>query len=340
MAAARRQVETEVVVVGAGVMGLAAARALAQAGRDVVVCEQFTVGHDRGSSHGASRIVRLSYPQARWVRLAQESYPLWRALEAEAGRPLLELHGTLDLGDWEPNQRALAACGEPSEVLDAAEIGRRFPIRVEPGASGLFQPDGGIVLADHAVAALRGGALDAGAELCEETRVESVEEDGDAVTVGGLRARVAVVTAGAWAPALVGMDAAPTRETSSYFTADEPFPSVLDTTVEAISGYALVAPGVGLKAGLHQTGPVVDPDDPGAPDEAIAAGTAEWIARRFPGVSEPIRTETCLYTTRTNDEFVLERRGRIVVGSPCSGHGFKFAPVVGARLAALAIEAL
>ncbi|HWN20362.1 MAG TPA: FAD-dependent oxidoreductase [Gaiellaceae bacterium] len=340
MAAAREEVETEVVVVGAGVMGLATARALAQAGRNVVVCEQFAVGHDRGSSHGASRIVRLSYPEARWVRLAQESYPLWRGLEAEAGRPLLELHGTLDVGDWEPNRRALTACGEPSEVLDAAEIGRRFPIRIEPGASGLFQRDGGIVLADHAVAAFRDGAVAAGAVIREHTRVEAVEEAGDAVSAGDVRARVAVVTAGAWAPQLVGVDAEPTRETSSYFTADEPLPSVLDTTVAAVSGYALVAPGVGLKAGLHQTGPVVDPDGPGAPDEAVAAGTAEWIARRFPSVSGPIRTETCLYTTRTNDEFVLERRGRIVVGSPCSGHGFKFAPVIGARLAALALEAL
>ena len=340
MAAARREVETEVVVVGAGVMGLATAHALARAGRDVVVCEQFAVGHDRGSSHGASRIVRVSYPDVRWVRLAQESFPLWRGLEADAGRPLLELHGTLDLGDWEPNQRALAACGEPTEVLDAAEIGRRFPIRVEPGASGLYQRDGGIVYADHAVAALRDGALDAGAVIREETRVDTIDEVGDAVVAGGVRARVAVVAAGAWAPALAAVDATPTRETSSYFSGEEPLPSVIDTTVGAVSGYALVAPGVGLKAGLHQSGPTADPDEPGSSDEEIAAATAEWIADRFPGVSGPIRTETCLYTTRTNDEFVLERRGRVVVGSACSGHGFKFAPVVGTRLAALALEAL
>ena len=103
-------------------MGLATARALAQAGRDVVVCEQFELGHARGSSHGSSRIVRLSYPDERWVRFAQETFPLWRELEAESGRRLLELHGTLDLGDWEPNRDALAACGAPFEVLDAGQI--------------------------------------------------------------------------------------------------------------------------------------------------------------------------------------------------------------------------
>ena len=73
--------------------------------------------------------------------------------------------------------------------------------------------------------------------------------------------------------------------------------------------------------------------------EETAARTAEWVARRFPDFSEPVRTETCLYTTRTNDEFLVERRGRIVVGSACSGHGFKFAPTTGRTLAALAAEA-
>ena len=82
--------DTEVVVVGAGVMGLATARALVQAGRDVVVCEQFELGHARGSSHGSSRIVRLSYPDERWVRFAQETFPLWRELEAKSGRRLLD----------------------------------------------------------------------------------------------------------------------------------------------------------------------------------------------------------------------------------------------------------
>lgn len=333
-----RDVEAEVVVVGAGVMGLATARALARAGRDVVVCEQFSVGHDRGSSHGASRIVRLSYPEARWVRLAQRAYPLWRELEAECGRQLLELHGTLDLGDWEPNRRALAACREPFEVLDAAEIGRRFPIRTD--ASGLFQRDGGIVHAHLALESLRDGALAAGAQLRDGMRVDSVDEDGEVVVAGGVRANVAVVTAGAWTPALVGVEATPTRETTSYFPGEESLPSVIDTTTGDVWGYALVAPGIGLKAGLHQSGPIVDPEEPGGIDERIAARTAEWVARRFPGFGEPVRTETCLYTTRTNDEFLLERRGRVVVGSACSGHGFKFAPVVGARLAALALEAL
>ncbi len=332
--------DAEVVIVGAGVMGLATARALARAGREVVVCEQFEVGHRRGSSHGGSRIIRLSYPEEHWVRLAQEAYPLWRELEAEYGRALLDQPGTLDLGDWRANRDALAACGAPFEVLDTAEIERRFPIRIEPGQTGLFQADGGIVFADLALQALLASAATAGAHLREQLRVHSVEEDGDGVVAGGVRARVAVVTAGAWAPALVGVDATPTSETTSYFSFEERVPSVADRISVAVTGYALVAPGVGLKAGLHKSGSAIDPDEPVGPDAEVAERTAAWVERLFAGAGPGVRTETCLYTTRPNDEFVVERQGRIVVGSPCSGHGFKFAPLIGKRLAALAEEAL
>jgi sarcosine oxidase len=332
--------DAEVVIVGAGVMGLATARVLARAGRDVIVCEQFDVGHTRGSSHGTSRIVRLSYPEERYVRLAQEAYPLWRELEAEYGRALLQQPGTLDLGDWRANRDALAACGAPFEVLDGAEIERRFPMRVEPGETGLFQQDGGIVFADLAMQALLASAVTAGADVREGLRVDSVAEDGDGVTVGDVRARVAVVTAGAWAPALVSVDATPTRETTSYFTLDEPVPSVIEPNGGSAHGYALAAPGLGMKAGLHQSGPTVDPDEPGGADAEIAERTVAWVERRFRVAGPTVRVETCLYTRRANDEFLLERKGRIVVGSPCSGHGFKFAPVIGTRLAALAEEAL
>lgn len=330
----------EVAVVGAGVMGLAAARALARAGREVVVLEQFALGHDRGSSHGNARIIRLSYPEAAWVRLAQEAYPHWRELEAEFGRPLLDLRGTLDLGDWEPNRDALEACGASFEVLGAAEIERRFPLRAEAGVSGLFQADGGVVFADLAVEALTASGVAAGAQLREHHRVETIEEERDGVLAGGLRAKAAVVTAGAWAPALAGVDATPHRETVSYFELDEPVPSVVDTSAGARLGYALTSPDGRLKAGLHHSGASADPDEPGVPDPEVAARTAEWVAHRFRGVGEPVHAETCLYTNRDDDEFLLERRGRVVVGSACSGHGFKFAPLVGERLAALVAEVL
>jgi sarcosine oxidase len=332
--------EAEVAVVGAGVMGLATATALAQAGRDVVVCEQFEVGHAGGSSHGSSRIIRLSYPEERWVRLAQQAYPLWQELEAGWGRALLDQPGTLNLGDWEANRGALSACGVPFEVLDATEIEQRLPIRPESGQSGLFAAVGVIISDVVALVALLGAAPAPGALLRAPARVGSIEDEGETVSLDGLRAKAVVVTAGPWAPALVGVDATPTCETTSYFSFDEPVPSVVDTSAGDTIAYALAAPGVGLKAGLHQLGPAIDPDEQGEPDAEIAERTAAWVEERFPGAGARIGLETCPYTTRPQDEFVLERRGRVVIGSPCSGHGFKFAPVVGERLAALVLEVL
>jgi sarcosine oxidase len=183
-------------------------------------------------------------------------------------------------------------------------------------------------------------AVTAGVDVREHTRIDSVVEDGGGVLVGDVRGRVAVVTAGAWAPVLVGVDATPTRETTSYFALDEPLPSVIEPNGGSAHGYALVAPGVGMKAGLHQSGPTVDPDEPGGADAEIAERTVAWVERRFRVAGPAVRVETCLYTRRQNDEFLLERRGQVVVGSPCSGHGFKFAPLIGKRLAALAEEAL
>jgi sarcosine oxidase len=102
--------------------------------------------------------------------------------------------------------------------------------------------------------------------------------------------------------------------------------------------YALHDPVHGLKAGVHFGGVEADPDEPGEPDPAVLERVSAWVAERLPGADpEPVAAQTCLYTSTADESFVLERRGRLVLGSACSGHGFKFAPAVGRRLAALAV---
>ena len=313
-----------VAVIGAGVMGLAAARELARAGREVTVYEQFRVGHRHGSSHGSSRIFRLSYPEPEWVALAQEALAGWRELEAESGETLLELNGLLELvrGPEEGSRAALDTCGVPWELLGADEVERRFGILVPEGQEAVFQADAGIVRADRALR-----AFGRGLRVEEETKV-GLDVSGETV----------VVTAGAWAKELLGLPVKVTRETVVYFRLDGPVPSVADFKAGGGHGYySLADPVHGLKVGAHHVGAEVDPDAEGEPDPAIVADIVAWTAARFPHADpEPAALDTCLYTTTVDESFILERRGRVVVGSACSGHGFKFAPAIGARLAALA----
>jgi monomeric sarcosine oxidase len=330
----------DVVVIGGGVMGLASAWAVARAGREVLVLEQFRVGHTGGSSHGAGRIFRLAYEEPEWVRLAQEALGLWRELEGESGEALLELTGLLDVPiDPSTLVATLGACGAAYELLDAAEVEHRFGLATTC-CKVVFQPEAGVVRADRALL-----AFGAGANVREGTRVRALAPREGGVRVetddGAIEAAVAVVAAGAWAKPLlaeVGIDlqVVPTRETVAYFQLvdERPVPSVIDYRSRV--AYSLGA-GAGLvKVGVHRSGPPTAPDDPGTRDEEIVSFAADWAASTFrlarPG---PVSVETCLYTNTADTRFVLERHGPIVVCSACSGHGFKFAPAVGRRVAEL-----
>ena len=340
----------DVVVIGLGVMGAATTRALVKRGLRVCAVEQFQIGHKRGSSHGASRIFRLSYPDARYVSMAQQALELWRELESEAGESLLTTTGGVDSGKpLDDHVHALSERGAAFELLEAKDAQLRWPMmRVPAGEPVLFQPDGGIVAADAALKAFTRCAVGAGAAVRDRARACRLDHDADKVTVevGGsiLHAGAVVITAGAWAKDLAGsvginVPVRPTRETVAYFELDGPLPPTL---VEwgAPSVYALPSPGQGIKVGEHVAGPTADPDEEGVVSSASVERLSSWVGERFPtAASSPHHAETCLYTNTTDEHFVLERRGRIVVGSPCSGHGFKFAPWVGEYLAALAEDA-
>jgi monomeric sarcosine oxidase len=327
----------EVIVVGAGIMGSATAYALARQGRDVQLVEQFRVGNNRGSSHGRSRIVRLAYPEVEFVELAKEAFAGWRELEEASGQELLELNGLLELveSSAQSSADALAAAGAEYELLDGDGAASRWPVGVPDGWTVLFQPEAGIVRADLAHRAFVDGALVHGARLEEETRIESLDE---------LDAKVIVVTAGPWVRNFFpDLPVRTTRETVVYFRREgDPLPVVAQLHPETRGHliYSLHDPLHGLKAGVHHAGVTVGPDEPGGPDPAVVERVAEWVARMYPDADpEPVAVETCMYTTTVDEQFILERRGKVVIGSPCSGHGFKFAPTIGSRLAALAAQA-
>jgi sarcosine oxidase len=310
-----------VAVVGAGIMGCATAWALRERGAAVEIYEQFDdLDHERGSSHGRTRIFRLAYPQDEWVRLAAEALVGWR----ELGDDLLSLHGLVELAPTPEltSADALARCGEEFS------FGNPEPrVRVPDGWSALWQPAAGVVHADRARRAFL-----ADTPVQTGVRVEDPDE---------LAADVVVLTAGAWITKLVpDLPVRVTRETIAYFEhAGEPLPSVVELNVRrGHAMYALHDPVHGLKVGAHFHGHETDPDVAEGADPALVEEIVAWTSERFPRVEpEPVAAQSCLYTSTTDESFVLERRGRVVVGSPCSGHGFKFAPAIGRRLADLAL---
>ena len=355
--------DVDIAVVGGGIVGAATARALGAHAGPVVLLEQFTLGHERGSSHGSSRIFRLNYPDERYVRMAQAADLAWRELEHERGVTLVERLGALDLGPVASETgRALAACGVQYATLSAPEVEERWPLHLEPEETAVYQADGGFSHAERSHGALVDSAREAGVEVRESTPVLGLSLGRRSVELqlerGTLVARAVVVTAGAWASELleqvdVDLPVVPTRETVVYLDVPgaETIPPVIDyarlpakrdggITRVGQAAYALPAPGIGLKAGLHHSGPVAHPDEVGAvPEDGVRDWVSGWATSRYAEVGELRRVETCLYTSTADESFVLERHGRVVVGSACSGHGFKFAPVVGRTLAALAREA-
>src|SRR3954468_9922654 len=219
--------EGQVAIIGGGINGAATAWALARRGVDVTLHEQFGRAHDRGSSHGRSRIWRLAYPERHWVDLAREGVEGWRELERESGETLLETTGLLEFAAEEQygSGAALAAAGISCEAPTPEEIADRFGIQVPRGWTSLWQPEAGWVRADRALDAFLRVAAENGARIEHGSRVAIADVDAGADAV--------VVAAGSWAPRLLAEEgiALPvrlTRETVAYFRLGRPVPSILE----------------------------------------------------------------------------------------------------------------
>ncbi|MBS1856792.1 MAG: N-methyl-L-tryptophan oxidase [Acidobacteria bacterium] len=355
----------DAIVLGVGGMGSAALYHLARRGRRVLGIEQFSLGHDFGSSHGVTRIIRLAYAEhPAYVPLLVRAYELWREMELAAGERLLVVTGGLDIGpeSGETVAGSLRSCREHGiahEVLDAAEIARRFPgYRLPPEMAGVYQADGGFVLPERSIAAHVSAALALGAEVHGCERVEGWSAPGDGVEVrtgrGVYRAERLIIAAGAWAARAVpelAKFAVPERQVLIWTqpTRAERFtPAAFPIfNMEAPEGrfYGFPVYGVpGFKIGrYHHRGETVDPDRMNRgfdrEDEAVLRA---GIERYFPDANGPtLAMKTCLFTNSPDEHFILDLHPdspRVAIAAGFSGHGFKFAPVVGEILADLAVE--
>ena len=359
-------VDVEFVVVGAGALGLSAARSLGRRGHDVVVCERATVGHGAAGSKGSARIFRLGYDDPGYVRLALVAQRLWAELEAEEETTFLVRTGQVSFGpDLDVLADALGVAGAPYERVGPGELSRRFPALSVPGPA-LIEPDSGVIAADRYLAALRRAV---GVEVWERTPVLRLEDDGRRVRVvlagdgarpgpQELRASGVVVCAGpATAPLVSGLGprlrSAPTFEQVLYLApgagADAAAVDAVPVFVERrrpwFYGLPVRSAGV-VKISLHGAGPPVSVDAweealaDGAtldrPDPALVAELRDCARRVLPAFgSEPVGGERCVYDNSPDTDFVLDRVGNVVVGAGTSGHGFKFAPLLGELLADL-----
>lgn len=340
-----------VCVIGGGIVGSAAALALARRAARVVLLERFEARHRRGGSHGSSRIFRLSYDQPDYARMAQLALPLWRRLEEETAATLLDITGGVDHGD--PTAvaevaRGLEQAGSPGTMLDASEAARRWPgMRFDGDV--LFQPLAGRLHADMALATFQSAAAASGAQLRFGSPATGVRESSigvDVETPDGVHAAdVVVVACGAWTSGLVGslLPLPPlvvTEELPVHFAPRDstlPWPSFVHHRASGVM-YGLAAPGdEGVKVGEHHAGRPVDPDRrPAEPDLAACERVSEYVSEWLPGLDPTPRSWAgCLYDTTPTEDFVIDRRGPLVIAAGTSGHGFKFAPILGEMVADL-----
>ena len=360
----------DVIVVGLGGMGSAAAYHLARRGKRVLGLERFTPAHDRGSSHGGSRIIRQAYfEDPAYVPLVLRAYELWREVERAAGAELLTITGALMIGG--PQSEVVAGSLRSArqwdlehEILDAAALQSRFPaFASSPDTMAVYEAQAGVVRPEAAVAAHLDLAAGAGAELRFSEPVVRWEADGSGIGVtvtaaGGVaRADRLVLCPGAWAPELLsdlGVPLAVERQVQFWFQpagALDPFlPGRHPVWVWDGEGDgqpygvpALDGPDGGVKTAWFRRGRPCTPDSLDRNVSAVEVeAMTEVLRARIPLLpGRFLRAAACMYTNTPDQHFVVAAHPlhpQVVVACGFSGHGFKFAPVIGEILADLVID--
>ena len=357
----------DVVVVGAGIMGCAAAYHCAQDGKRVLILEQFALGHALGSSHGGSRIFRYVHDRVDDAREMPATFQLWRRLERDSGRNVLRMTGGLYMSPaadtWITRAiPVLDALGWPYRLLRGAELRANYPQFAMPQDwIGVAQPDAGILSPPEAMAALLVEAQKRGTSLREKCRVLDISPVGEGVRVltangDSILAGRVIVCAGPWSSRLLerlvdfSIPLAVTRQQVAYFPVRDPAlfepkrcPIFVTAGTPHIYGFPIHERGKAIKVALaNDTKVGTDPDGPREVQPGLLAELCDVIRRHMVGVTpEPLIAEACLYTETPTCRFVIDRHPefpQLVFAAGFSGRGFKHAIAIGRLLADLAGE--
>ncbi len=356
----------DVAVVGLGGMGSAILAQSAKRGASVIGLEQFTRAHDLGSSSGKSRMIRKAYfEDPAYVPLLLRAYDLWRELERGTGQELLRLTGLLMVGKeaCEIIAGATRAAREhslPLQSLTASEVRSRFPmLKILDEEVGVYEPDGGVLDPERAICAHLEVAEAAGAHMRFETAMESWEPAADGFSIRladrtTVATRALVLSLGPWfkeALLKLGVTIRVQRNVQAWFEpATDVYssprfpPFLLDREGLPAPLYGFPDFGDGVKAAFHSHGDLTDAShlnrevDSARDIEPIIRAMEDWM----PGAATVLRSaKPCLYTLTPDGHFVVDHHPehpRLVLCGGFSGHGFKFAPVIGEIGADLALE--
>ena len=346
-----------IAIIGAGLAGAATAWSLARRGRDVVLLERSTPANQFGSSHGSARIFRYTYPDPFYTGLVQDARRGWDELESLSGERLISSAGALDYGalrDPAGLAAVLVEHGIAHELLNVADAAQRWPGFAFDGPV-LWHEDAGVIDAESAVTAMVELAVREGAERRDGWVASGVKRQNGTYIVESeagesIVASQVVVAAGGWLPALLdqldlpraALDRFPTlevrQEQALHFPYRDPsaaWPTFINKRTD-IQVYGL--PGGrdadfrGQKVAEYNGGPVIGSalEHDRIIDSARRDRVVDYVARALPGlVPEPYAETTCLFTNAPDDEFIIDRVEGITILSPCSGHGAKFAPLLG-----------
>jgi sarcosine oxidase len=355
----------DAIVIGTGGVGSAAAMHLARRGARVLGLDRFAPGHDRGSSHGQTRIIRMAYfEHPDYVPLLRRAYTLWEELEQQSGKHLFHRVGLLQIGAADGAvvrgvRQAAALHGLPIEDVTPLECRKRFPgFRMEPNQTGQFEANAGYLLVEQCITAHAALATRLGAELRDRVEVRGWRCEAERVivetNVGRFHAAHLIVAAGAWSESLVGHLGVPLRPLRKplywFATQDDRYrreagaPCFLyELPGHTIYGFPQLD-ARGIKAAEHSGGvPVANPLTVDRNlDERDAVNVGQLVAAWLPGVASLLVDHaTCMYTMSPDENFIVDRdpqHPQVVFAAGLSGHGFKFTSVLGEILSELALN--
>lgn len=352
----------DAIVIGCGAMGSSTSYNLAKRGLKVLTLDQFRPGHDRGSSHGKTRIIRLAYYEdSRYVPLLKRAFTSWGEVQRRHGKELLRMTGCLTVGEEEGEHVAGVVASAklhnlPHRMLTAQETEAEFPVfKIEESHSAVFEENGGILFPEECIGAFVGLATEAGCEFSSSEVVTGWMRDGEAIRVetpkGVYSADKLVLCTGPWMSRLTGglLPLKVERQVPFWFSSrgDRRFSSgqmpVFLMEDETGLFYGIPEVGHGVKVARHHQGELVEPDS--VKREVVpedAAPVEAFVSKRLPGLGLPHESAmTCLYTNTPDLNFAVGLHpddDRVVIVSACSGHGFKFASVMGEVAADLATK--